>query len=146
MVIQEMIEKKRYTFARGFADWRDAVRAACLPLLADGTIEPSYPDAIIAKVEELGPYIVIAPKICIPHAQEGVGVNGTAVCLMKTEEPVRFSDDPEQDARLFFVLASADNEVHLQNLCELSEMLSDESVVEALLCARTAEDLRKLMK
>ena len=111
-MFKELVEKKRYSFHEGFADWREAVRAACQPLLADGTIEPEYSEAIIGKVEELGPYIVIAPDICIPHAQEGVGVNDTAVCFMKTEQPVSFSDDGEHDARLFFVLASTDNARH----------------------------------
>ena len=62
-MFKELVEKKHYSFHEGFDDWRDAVRAACQPLLDDGTIEPEYPEAIIAKVEELGPYIVIAPDI-----------------------------------------------------------------------------------
>jgi len=136
-MFKELVEKKRYSFHKGFDTWQEAVRAACQPLLADGTIEKEYPEAIIAKVEELGPYIVIAPDICIPHAQEGVGVNDTAVCFMKSE-------DGKHDARLFFVLASTNNEIHLQNLCEMSEELSDEDFVARLLQAKNAEDLKKL--
>lgn len=143
-MFKELVEKKHYSFHEGFDDWRDAVRAACQPLLDDGTIEPEYPEAIIAKVEELGPYIVIAPDICIPHAQEGVGVNDTAICFMKTEKPVSFSDDGEHDARLFFVLASTDNAIHLQNLSELDEEMSDEELVAKVLAAKTPADLEKL--
>ena len=143
-MFKELVDKKRYSFHEGFSDWREAVRAACQPLLADGTIEPEYPEAIIGKVEELGPYIVIAPDICIPHAQEGVGVNDTAVCFMKTERPVSFSDDGEHDARLFFVLASTNNAIHLQNLSEMAETLSDEDFVARLLQAKSPEDLIKL--
>ena len=143
-MFKELVEKNRYSFHEGCDTWQEAVRAACQPLLADGTIELEYPEAIIAKVEELGPYIVIAPDICIPHAQEGVGVNDTAVCFMKTETPVSFSDDGEHDARLFFVLASTNNEIHLQNLCEMSEELSDEDFVAKLLQAHSPEDLAAL--
>ena len=143
-MFKELVEKKRYSFHEGFDTWQEAVRAACQPLLADGTIEPEYPEAIIAKVEELGPYIVIAPDICIPHAQEGVGVHDTAVCFMKTEKPVSFSDDGEHDARLFFVLASTNNAIHLQNLSEMAETLSDEDFVARLLQAKSPEDLVKL--
>lgn len=143
-MFKEMIDQNRYSFHEGFADWREAVRAACQPLLDQGTIEPEYPEAIIGKVEELGPYIVIAPEICIPHAQEGVGVNDTAVCFMKTEQPVSFSDDGEHDARLFFVLASTDNARHLENLSEMADMLSDEGFVEKLLACHSADDLKDL--
>ncbi len=144
-MFKEFVETKHYSFHEGFADWRDAIRAACAPLLADGTIEKEYPEIIIEKVEELGPYIVIAPNICIPHAERGRGVNGTAMCFMKTEKPVSFDpDDPEKDARIFVVLAATDNEVHLSNLMALSETLSDEDIVAKVLAAKTPEDLLQI--
>ncbi|MGN8830996.1 PTS sugar transporter subunit IIA [Selenomonas montiformis] len=144
-MFKEFVETKHYSFHEGFADWRDAIRAACAPLLADGTIEKEYPEIIIEKVEELGPYIVIAPNICIPHAERGRGVNGTAMCFMKTEKPVSFDpDDPEKDARIFVVLAATDDEVHLSNLMALSETLSDEDIVAKVLAAKTPEDLLQI--
>ena len=91
-MFKEIVEKKHYSFHEGFDDWRDAVRAACAPLLADGTIEKEYPEIIIEKVEELGPYIVIAPNICIPHAERGRGVNDTAMCFMKTERKLTIQE------------------------------------------------------
>ena len=144
-MFKEFVEKKYYSFHEGFDDWRDAVRAACAPLLADGTIEKEYPEIIIEKVEELGPYIVIAPNICIPHAERGRGVNDTAMCFMKTEKPVSFDpNDPDKDARIFVVLAATDDEVHLNNLMALSKTLSDEDIVAKVLEAKTPEDLLKI--
>ena len=141
-MFKEIVEKKHFSFHEGFDDWRDAVRAACAPLLSDGTIEKEYPEIIIEKVEELGPYIVIAPDICIPHAERGRGVNDTAMCFMKTEKPVSFDpNDPDKDARIFVVLAATDDEVHLNNLMQLSETLSDEAIVDKLLQAKTGDDL-----
>lgn len=144
-MLKELVEKKRYSFHEGFDDWRDAVRAACQPLIDDGSIKTVYPDEIIKKVEELGPYIVIAPNLCIPHAQEGVGVNETAMCFMKTEKPVHFDpNDPEKDARVFVVLASTDNNIHLENLALLVETMSDEEKFAKILEAKTPEDLIKI--
>lgn len=144
-MLKELVEKKRYSFHEGFDDWRDAVRAACQPLIDDGAIKPIYPDEIIKKVEELGPYIVIAPNLCIPHAQEGVGVNETAMCFMKTEKPVHFDpSDPDKDARVFVVLASTDNNIHLQNLALLVETMSDEDKFAKILEATTPEELVKI--
>ena len=141
-MFKEIVEKKHFSIHEGFDDWRDAVRAACAPLLSDGTIEKEYPEIIIQKVEELGPYIVIAPNICIPHAERGRGVNDTAMCFMKTEKPVSFDpNDPDKDARIFVVLAATDDEVHLNNLMQLSETLSDEAIVDKLLQAKTGDDL-----
>jgi len=63
---------------------------------------------------------------------------------MKTEEPVHFSDSPEHDAKLFFVLASVDNDAHLQNLQELVELVSDETIFDKLLAARSIADLNDI--
>lgn len=141
VLFKEFVTQKHYSFHEGFDDWRDAIRAACAPLVADGTIQKEYVSYIIEKVEELGPYIVIAPEICIPHAERGRGVNRTAMCFMRSETPVRFHEDGEHDARIFVVLAAADDEEHIQNLMELSERLSDEETVAKLLAATTPEDL-----
>lgn len=145
-MLKELIEKKRYSFHEGFDSWEEAIEASCKPLIEDGAIEHDYVDAIIANVKKYGPYIVIAPDICIPHAQEGVvGVNETAVCFMRCKNPVHFSDDPEQDARLFFVLASTDNNVHLENLSKLVGLIEDESTVEKLIEANSEEDLKAIL-
>lgn len=146
-MLQELIEKNRYSFHEGFDNWEEAVEASCKPLIEDGAIDHNYVDAIIANVKKYGPYIVIAPDICIPHAQEGVvGVNETAVCFMRSKNPVHFSDDPDQDARLFFVLASTDNNVHLENLSKLVGLIEDEAIVEKLIEANGKEDLEAILE
>ncbi len=143
-MFKELVEKKRYSFHESFDTWEEAIGAACQPLIDDGAIEKRYVEEIISKVNELGPYIVIAPNICMPHAQEGIGVNETAVCFMKTEQPVKFNDDPDFAAQLFFVLSSVDNNVHLENLAQLADMLSDEELVEQIVKAKSADDLLKI--
>ena len=107
-MLREIIDGNRFSFQAGYDSWEDAIRAACEPLVAQGVIEPEYPGYIIANVHEFGPYIVIAPDICIPHAQEGRGVNETAVAFMNTDKPVDFGPGADFQPRLFFVLASTD--------------------------------------
>ena len=146
-MLKELIDKGRISFHEGFENWEDAIYASCKPLIDDGAIEESYVDAIISNIKKYGPYIVIAPNICIPHAQEGVvGVNETAMCFMRTKNPVHFSDDPEQDARLFVVLASTDNEVHLQNLSNMVGLIEDDEIVNKLLEAECKEDLEAIVE
>lgn len=145
-MIGELIEKNRVIYQDGFADWQEAVKVACQPLIDDGSINPGYVDAIIACVLEYGPYIVIAPNICIPHAMAGgTGVNRSAVSLMVTKQVVSFEEgNPEKDARLFFVLAAKDADEHMANLVRLVDMLSDEEYVEKLLQTKSVEELKLL--
>ncbi len=140
-MLGEIIKNNRFSFYKGFDNWEEAVEKACFPLIEDGAIDPPYVDAIIDNVKKYGPYIVIAPDICIPHAQEGSFVNETAISFMKTETPVKFGDGENESARLFFVLASKDNNIHIENLKKIVEILSDESAIEKMLKANCKEDI-----
>lgn len=146
MFLKELVDKNRVCFHQSFSNWEEAVAASCQPLLDDGSIGPEYVDSVIACVKKYGPYIVFTPKIAMPHSQEGaVGVNKTAISFMKVEEPVHFQEgDPEKDAYLFFVLASADHGEHIENMQKLAEMLLKPGVVDQLLEAKSAEDLLAL--
>ncbi|PXV90310.1 PTS system IIA component (L-Asc family) [Lachnotalea glycerini] len=147
-MLREFVEMKHYKFAEEAKDWKEAIRMSCEPLEADGTVEANYKEDIIACVEKYGPYIVIIPEVAMPHSQEGaVGVNKTAISFMKLRKPVSFDpNDREKDARLFFTLASCNPEQHLDNMMRLSEMLSNEEIVAALLEANSESDLLEIEK
>lgn len=143
-MIKELIEQNRVTFAKSFSTWEEAVATAAKPLLDQKAIEPGYIKAIINCVKEFGPYIVIAPDIALPHAKGGEGVIETSISFMKVEDPVHFSDSEEHDARLLFVLASINNDDHLEKLAELVEEISDEDLVAQLLSAKSIAGLKKI--
>lgn len=145
-MLQKMIEKGYFSLHDGFDHWEDGVRASVQPLIEAGAVEKEYADSIVRCIEEFGPYIVIAPNIAIPHAQDPPNVHETAVCFMKSNRPVSFSDDPEQDAQLFFAMASNDEELHLQNLKDLMRLLMDEKLVAQLAEITTPQQLLELAK
>lgn len=140
-MFRTILNNNRYCFHDGFDNWEDAIRASVQPLIKEGIATEQYCEDIINSINTHGPYIVIAPNICIPHAQQGKGVNDTAISFMKTNKPVKFSENEEHWAQLFFVLASTDNEKHLNNLSKLVEFLGDEDVVDILSNATCFEDL-----
>ena len=146
MLLKELVENKLTCYEQSFEDWRDAIRANGAPLIKEGYIEDVYLNAVIECVEKYGPYIVIAPNIAMPHSTEGApGVLKTGIGFMKVKEPVHFDpEDPEKDARLFFMLASNDSEAHLNNMMQLADMLSDDNLVADLLEAKNDEDVLKV--
>lgn len=146
MLIGDLVRQKRVSFHDSFTSWEEAVQASYQPLLDDGTIEPCYIDQVIASIKELGPYIVLAPDIAMPHTTMGAkGVKCSAISFMKVEQPVHFTQgDPDNDARLFFSLAAQNPEEHLENMKYLAEELMTEGLTEDLLSCRTEEDLLKL--
>ncbi len=147
-MLRDFVEKKHYKFAKGASDWEEAIRMSCESLEADGTVDESYKEEIIACVKKYGPYMVIMPGVAMPHSQEGAqGVKKTSIGFMKLENPVSFEEgNPDKEARLFFTLASCNPEQHLDNMAKLSDMLMQEEVIEALEKAKTPEDLLKIQE
>lgn len=145
-MLREFVENKHTVFADHFDSWEEAIKAACVPLLKDGSIEDTYVDSVIQCVKDYGPYIVIAPMIAMPHASTGaVGVHKNYIAFMKVENPVHFDPtNPEYDATLFFTLAAENHEKHLENMVKLSEMLMNDDLVKDLLTVKSDADLLAL--
>jgi PTS system ascorbate-specific IIA component len=146
MFIKELVDLNRVSFKQGFSTWQEAIRASFETLLADKSIDETYIDSVIACVDKYGPYIVLAPDIAMPHAQENAsGVFQNAIAFMKTEEPVHFeANNPDKDARLFFVLASKDHAIHLKNMEKLATVLLNQDFVKDLLKVNSVEGLLEL--
>lgn len=146
MLLKELIDLNRVSFHQGFSTWQEAIQASCETLLADQSIDETYVDSIIECVNKYGPYIVLAPDIALPHAQENAGgVLENAIAFMKTEQPVHFEPgNPERDARLFFVLASRDHNVHVENMQKLALILLNQEFVKDLLHVTSMEELLQL--
>lgn len=146
MFLKELVEKKRVCFHDKFDNWEEAIQASCEPLLREAVIEQAYVDSVIGCVKKYGPYIVFAPNIAMPHSQEGaVGVHETAISFMKVEKPVHFEENnPDKDAKLFFVLASVDHAKHMENMEKLATMLLQPGMIDALLEVKSEEGLLAL--
>ncbi|WP_026693913.1 PTS sugar transporter subunit IIA [Peribacillus kribbensis] len=124
-------------------NWEEAIRMASEPLLKHGYIEAGYVDAMISNVKELGPYIVLMPRVAMPHARPEDGVRKMGISLLITEDAVLFEGG--KSANAFFVVAAEDATSHLTLLQEISDLLSDEEKITKLLGAGTYEDLLNLL-
>lgn len=125
------------------SSWQDAVGLAAQPLLANGYIEESYIQAMIASINETGPYIVLAPKVAVPHASPDAGVHQLGISLLQVKEPVDFSEDDDDDKKvqLIFVLAAVDSTAHLRALQELALILDDEEAIDSLIAASDPREI-----
>lgn len=136
--LTELIPPERITFEVEVADWQQAIRYTGKLFLQAGMIEPRYIDAMIRTAEELGPYIVIAPHIALPHAGPEEGALETGLCLVKLKPPIPFGHEDHDPVELMFGLVAVDKEIHVRALQILAELLSTKRFVEAL---REAESI-----
>lgn len=125
--------------------WREAIKEASKPLLEDSYIEHEYIDAMIETVENIGPYIVLAPKVAVPHARPERGVNKLGISLLKLDNEVDFNTGGEEDSdryvSLIFVLAAIDGEAHLKALMQLSKILDEEEHIDQLIELNNVEEI-----
>ena len=108
-------------------------------------IEQGYVQAMIDSVNELGPYIVIAPEIAIAHARPNNDVHQVGLSLLKLNQHVAFCDENHY-ASLIFVLSAIDNHSHLSVLQNLATILGDNQTVQQLLTATNAQDIKNILK
>lgn len=126
-------------------DWQGAVLVAGTLLEQAGLCEPRYLDAMLRVVDELGPYIVIAPHVALPHAQSRDGALGTGFSLVRLEPAIDFGNATHDPVRLVFGLVADAPEAHLEAMRDLAELLSIEARRERLLAATTPAELHVLL-
>lgn len=136
----ELLKKENVQICDTATDWREAIRIAVKPLEEHGYVESRYKEEIISNVEKLGPYIVIADNIALPHARPEQGAIKTQIGVTLFRKNIVF-EGKDMPARLFVTLAAKDSNSHLDALMAISELLSDESTVERILEAPDTEDL-----
>ncbi len=146
---QSLIDNKSIKLQAKASNWREAIKIGTDLLIASGAIQPSYHDAIISSVEELGPYICIAPNLALPHARPENGVLRTAFALVTLEDPIYFEGE-EEPVDVLITLAGSSSDEHMEGLMEVTQVLDDEESetgvdLDKLRHCRTSSDVYKVI-
>jgi len=142
----ELLQRENVQILEKAADWKDAVRRSVLPLEKGGYVTPDYKEGVITNVEQLGPYICLAPHVALPHARPEQGAVKTQIAVTLFRKEVDFDGFDRDDAKanLFVTLAASDNNSHLDALMEISEILQDDDKMEQILQAADEDELYSL--
>lgn len=127
-------------------DWQEVVDIAGRLLLDDGSIEPSYIDAMREVIQSLGPYVVIAPGVALLHGRPQHGVKRICMSLVVLKTPVEFGHPENDPVTLAFALGGVDERSHLDALAQLATLLSDEEAASRLRSARSVEEVLEVVR
>ena len=127
------------------ADWEDAVRKATQPLVDLEMVTEEYVDDIVRGVNVLGPYIVIAPRVALPHARPESGALRPALGVVTLARPVSFGSAENDPVEFLFPLSATDNDGHLGALQALVEMLRAPGFLARLERARSAAEVMEIV-
>jgi mannitol operon transcriptional antiterminator len=144
--LTELIPAKRIALDAEASNWQEAIRLTGKLFLDTGIIEPRYIEAMIGIAEELGPYIVIAPHIALPHARPEDGALETGLCLVRLKSPIPFGHVDHDPVELLFGLVAVDKEVHVRALQTLAEVLTSNDFVLELKTAESVEEVHSIFE
>lgn len=138
-VLKDLLTEKTIKLNVEASNWEEAIRKGGELLVQEDFVEPSYVEAMIRNVKELGPYIVIAPGIAMPHARPEDGVKKVCMSLITLKGPVSF--DNKEPVKLILTFGATDHHTHLQALSDLMRLFSNSSSIDAILQASEVKEV-----
>ncbi len=127
-------------------DWKDAVYQSARKLLEAGYIEERYIGAMIANIEENGPYVVLSPGFAVPHEGLEQGSIKVGMNLIRLETPVDFGAEEFDPVEFVCCLSAVDHKMHLKAFFNLVNMLGNPSFKDALREARSPREAAAIIE
>jgi mannitol operon transcriptional antiterminator len=122
-------------------NWEEAVRSAGRLLVKCGFAEERYIEGMLSLTRELGPYIVLAPGIAIPHARPEEGALVVGFTALTLDPPVNFGNEYNDPVCLVIGFCSPSAEAHVDMLTRIARIMAGENFLEKCKAARTPQQL-----
>ncbi len=145
MNLKDILTEERVATNVRVDTWEDAVRAVGRLMVDTGAVEERYIDGMINTAKELGPYIVIAPGIALPHSRPEDGVLKPCMALLTLDPPVNFGNPDNDPVSIVVAFGAVDSEQHVEALRGMALVLSNPDNVAALRAAKTREEILQVM-
>jgi mannitol/fructose-specific phosphotransferase system IIA component (Ntr-type) len=100
---------------------------------------------MIRTAKELGPYIVIAPGVALPHSRPEDGVLQPCLAFLTLDPPIDFGNADNDPVQLVIAFGTVDSQQHVDALRELANILSEPSSIETLRAAKTKQEILDVM-
>lgn len=123
----------------------EAIRKSGELLVAEGKVEERYIDAMIKGFQEIGPYIVLAPSIAIPHARPEHGVNEQGLSLVRLKHPVVFNHPTNDPVTLVCAICGVDGTSHIEMLRSLASILGDKSKLDIIMNSNDKQEILSII-
>ncbi|MFZ7132551.1 MAG: PTS sugar transporter subunit IIA [Eubacteriales bacterium] len=145
-MLMDVMIKENITIKAKVADWKEAIAVSGSTLVDNGAIEEKYIDAMIKVVEELGPYIVIAPGIAIAHARPEDGVKKSGFAITTLKNPVNFGNEANDPVSLVITISAIDYEGHLEALAELMSIIENNENYKEIVKSDSVDEVYNILK
>ena len=144
-LLQDLLSEDNVSFHYPAETWEDVIRHGGQLMVDAGFTEPTYTEAMIDVVRDMGPYIVLAPGLAMPHARPEMGAKQVGAALVTLEKPIDFGSPENDPVSVAVFLCAPNKEEHIQLLTDIATLFEDEEFLDAAVNFESIEDVQAFL-
>ena len=144
-LLQDLLSEDNVSFHYPAETWEDVIRHGGQLMVDAGFTEPTYTEAMIDVVRDMGPYIVLAPGLAMPHARPEMGAKQVGTALVTLEKPIDFGSPENDPVSVAVFLCAPNTEEHIQLLTDIATLFEDEEFLDAAVNFESIEDVQAFL-
>ena len=144
-LLQDLLSEDNVSFHYPAETWEDVIRHGGQLMVDAGFTEPTYTEAMIDVVRDMGPYIVLAPGLAMPHARPEMGAKQVGTALVTLEKPIDFGSPENDPVSVAVFLCAPNKEEHIQLLTDIATLFEDEEFLDSAVNFESIEDVQAFL-
>ena len=144
-LLQDLLSEDNVSFHYPAETWEAVIRHGGQLMVDAGFIEPTYTEAMIDVVRDMGPYIVLAPGLAMPHARPEMGAKQVGAALVTLEKPIDFGSPENDPVSVAIFLCAPNKDEHIQLLTDIATLFEDEEFLDAAVNFESIEDVQSFL-
>ena len=144
-LLQNLLSEDNVSFHYPAETWEDVIRHGGQLMVDAGFTEPTYTEAMIDVVRDMGPYIVLAPGLAMPHARPEMGAKQVGTALVTLEKPIDFGSPENDPVSVAIFLCAPNKDEHIQLLTDIATLFEDEEFLDAAVNFESIEDVEAFL-
>ena len=144
-LLENLLSEDNVSFHYPAETWEDVIRHGGQLMVDAGFTDPTYTEAMIDVVRDMGPYIVLAPGLAMPHARPEMGAKQVGMALVTLEKPIDFGSPENDPVSVAVFLCAPNKEEHIQLLTDIATLFEDEEFLDAAVNFESIEDVHAFL-
>ena len=144
-LLQDLLSEDNVSFRYPAETWEDVIRHGGQLMVDAGFTDPTYTEAMIDVVRDMGPYIVLAPGLAMPHARPEMGAKQVGTALVTLEKPIDFGSPENDPVSVAVFLCAPNKDEHIQLLTDIATLFEDEEFLDAAVNFESLEDVQSFL-
>ena len=144
-LLQDLLSEDNVSFHYPAETWEDVIRHGGQLMVDAGFTELTYTEAMIDVVRDMGPYIVLAPGLAMPHARPEMGAKQVGTALVTLEKPIDFGSPENDPVSVAIFLCAPNKDEHIQLLTDIATLFEDEEFLDAAVNFESIEDVQAFL-